>query len=204
MSNAHERALTSLRFACHKGLLDNVLLLFPSRCVCSRLRHFIVSKDSSLMILLLLAALPPPLQPITVHLATPSGGGTMTTMSAHQHQQHHGFDLPYPFRKFPLSINVAAAANVEFNDEFTASTSNSMSTRSSMRTQRQMKTPQRHTTCITFSTYLLPAQHLPLLQHFQHTFPHPPPPPMEGEQGVSQVAYTTATNNTRSFLPSLQ
>ena len=136
--------------------------------------------------------------------ATPSGGGTMTTMSAHQHQQHHGFDLPYPFCKFPSSINVAAAANVEFNDEFTASTSNSISTRSSMRTQRQMKTPQRHTTCITFSTYLLPAQHLPLLQHFRHTFPHPPPPPMEGEQGVSQVAYTTATNNTRSFLPSLR
>ena len=39
-------------------------------------------------------------------------------MSAHQHQQHHGFDLPYPFRKFPSSINVAAAVNVEFNNEF--------------------------------------------------------------------------------------
>ncbi|EDR06960.1 uncharacterized protein LACBIDRAFT_299392 [Laccaria bicolor S238N-H82] len=37
-----------------------------------------------------------------------SGGST--TM----HQQHHGFDLPDPFRKFPTSV---AAANVEFNDE---------------------------------------------------------------------------------------
>ena len=43
-------------------------------------------------------------------------------MSAHQHQQHHGFDLPDPFRKFPFSVNVAAAANVEFNDELSMAT----------------------------------------------------------------------------------
>ena len=54
---------------------------------------------------------------------TTSGGGTTTTtMSAHQHQQHHGFDLPDPFRKFPSSVNVAAAANVEFNDELSMAT----------------------------------------------------------------------------------
>ena len=40
-----------------------------------------------------------------------------------QHQQHHGFDLPDPFRKFPSSVNVAAAAaNVEFNDELSMAT----------------------------------------------------------------------------------
>ena len=48
---------------------------------------------------------------------TTSGGGTTTTMSAHQHQQHHEFDLADSSRKFPLSENVVAAANVGLNDE---------------------------------------------------------------------------------------
>ena len=53
---------------------------------------------------------------------TTSGGGTTTTMSPHHHQQHHGFDLPDPFRKFPSSVSVAAAANVEFSDELSMAT----------------------------------------------------------------------------------
>ena len=53
---------------------------------------------------------------------TTSGGGTTTTMSGHQRQQHHGSDLPDPFRKFPSSVNVAAAANVEFTDELSMAT----------------------------------------------------------------------------------
>jgi hypothetical protein len=43
-------------------------------------------------------------------------------MSVHQHQQHHGFDLPDPFRNLPSSVNVAAAANVEFNNELSMAT----------------------------------------------------------------------------------
>ena len=53
---------------------------------------------------------------------TTSGGGTTMTMSAHQDPQHHEPELPYPFRKFPSSVNVAAAANVEFNDELSMAT----------------------------------------------------------------------------------
>ena len=170
MSNAHEHTLASLRFACHKGLLDNVLLLFPSAAfkaqALNRVEGFHPDYSSTPGSSTTTAAANNGPPGDLFSTATPSGGSTMTTMSAHQHQQHHGFDLPYPFHKFPLSINVATAANVEFNDEFTASTSKSISTRSSMRTQWPMKTPQRHTACITFSTYLLPAQHLPLLQHF--------------------------------------
>ena len=65
-------------------------------------------------------------------------------------------------------------------------------------TQRRMTTART-----TYSTYLLPAHSLPLLQHFEHTFPLPPPPPtMEEEQGVNQVAYTTDINNNHSILPS--
>lgn len=122
---------------------------------------------------------------------TTTSGGGMTTMNAHQHQQHHGFDLPDPFRKFPSSVNVAAAANVEFNDELSMATllggpgdrsspnghhhhhhqittviSTLTSSNSSMRTKRRMKTPRRRT---AYSTYLRPAHRLPLLQHFRHT-----------------------------------
>ena len=85
-------------------------------------------------------------------------------------------------------------------------TSNSINTSSSMRTQRRMKTPQRHTAHITYSTYLLSAHRLPLLQHFRHTFLLLPPPPMEEEQGVSQVVCTRLINNTHlhnSTLPAI-
>ena len=195
----------------------------------SRLRHPIVSKSSFLAILLLRpASLPPALQAIAVHLADDdSGGGTTTTMSAHQHQQHHGFDLPHPFRKLPSSMNVAAAANVEFNGELSMATTllggpgdrsspnghhrrhndsitfTSTSARSSMRTERRMKTPRQRTAHITCSMCLLPAHRLPLLQHFRHTFPFPrPPPTMEEEKGVNQVLYTTLPNDIHSILPS--
>ena len=53
----------------------------------------------------------------TTTTMTSGGGTTTTTTSAHQHQQRHGFDVPDPFRKFPSSVNVAAAANAEFNNE---------------------------------------------------------------------------------------
>ena len=43
-------------------------------------------------------------------------------MNAHQHRQHYGFDLRDPFRKFPSAVNVAAAANVEFNGELSMAT----------------------------------------------------------------------------------
>ena len=59
---------------------------------------------------------------------TMTWGGTTTTTIAYQHQQHHGFDLPDPFPKFPSSVNVAAAANVEFNDELSLLPSSSPAT----------------------------------------------------------------------------
>ena len=184
-----------------------------------------MSRGSIQTMLLLLVV---PLQADLFTTTTTSGGGTTTPMSAHQHQQHHGFDLPDPLRKFPSSVNLAAAANVEFNEELSmatllggqgidrrlmattiitmviirlTTTSNSISASSSMRTQRRMKTPQQHTAHITFSTYLRQAHRLPLRQHFLHTFPLPPPLPMEEEQGVNQIADTKLIKSTHSILP---
>ena len=66
---------------------------------------------------------PAALQAIALHLADDgSGGGTTMTMSAHQHRQHHGFDLPDPFRKLPSSVNMVVVANVEFNGELPMAT----------------------------------------------------------------------------------
>ena len=140
-------------------------------------------------------------------------------MSAHQHQQHHGFDVLDPFRKFPLSVNVAAAATVEFNDELSMAPplggpgDRSLPddhhhvhhghdyTHHSQQQQQQYEDPAAYEdgTHNIFDVSASSASST-AFSEFQHTFPLPPPPPMEKEQGVSQVTYTTLISNTHSSL----